>query len=187
VEVSHRLSLVEALATASAGELAVGLGPLAAGYEAWLDEQQTRVAGLPEALRETAETAIFTALQCVGRIRAGIELLTSPSAPGHEVALEAFANQATALQRRHTTIAAIRESRGLSYAEAVTAVEARVAEVASWRLFQLAFVLLNLPALTDPAHPDRVPAGHCARTMTAGGSCCTARPAKARIRARSPR
>jgi hypothetical protein len=31
--------------------------------------------------------------------------------------------------------------------------------VASWRPFQLAFVLLNLPALTDPAHPDRVPDG----------------------------
>ncbi len=31
---------------------------------------------------------------------------------------------------------------------------------ASWRPFQLAFILLNLPALTDPAHPDRVlPAG----------------------------
>jgi hypothetical protein len=73
VEVSHRLSLVEALATASAGELAVGLGPLAAGYEAWLDEQQTRVAGLPGAL-----------------------------------------------------------------------------------------VLLNLPALTDPAHPERVPDGYAA-------------------------
>ena len=71
------------------GRLAVGLGPLAAGYEVRLDEQQTRVAGLPEALRETAETAIFTALRCASRIRAGIELLTSPAAPGHEEALEA--------------------------------------------------------------------------------------------------
>ncbi len=138
---------MDKLATASAGELAVGLGPLAVGYEAWLDEQQTRVAGLPEALRETAETAIFTALQCAGRIRAGIELLTSPSAPGHEAALEAFrfANQAMALQRRHTTIAAIRESEGLSYAEALAAVQAQGADVTSWRPFQLTFVLLNLP------------------------------------------
>ena len=152
---------MDELATVTPGRLAVGLGPLAAGYEVWLDEQQTRVAGLPEALRETAETAIFTALQCAGRIRAGIELLTSTSAPGHEVALEAFrfANQAMALQRRHTTIAALREADGLSYAEAAETVRERGAEVASWRPFQLAFVLLNLPALTDPAHPDRVPDG----------------------------
>jgi len=148
---------MDELATMAPGRLAAGLGPLAAGYEVWLDEQQTRVASLPEALRETAETAIFTALQCAGRIRAGIELLTSPSAPGHEVALEAFrfANLAMALQRRHTTIAAIRESGGLSYAEAADTVRERGAEVASWRPFQLAFVLLNLPSLTDPAHRDR--------------------------------
>jgi hypothetical protein len=152
---------MDELATVAPGRLAAGLGPLAAGYEAWLDEQPTRVTGLPEALRETAETAIFTALQCAGRIRAGIELLTSPSAPGHAVALEAFrfANQAMALQRRHTTIAAMREAGGLSYAEAAEAVREQGARVASWRPFQLAFVLLNLPALTDPAHPDRVTDG----------------------------
>jgi hypothetical protein len=153
---------MDELATMAPDRLAAGLGPLAAGYEAWLDEQQTRVAGLPEALRETTETAIFTALQCAGRIRAGIELLTSPSVPGHEAALEAFrfSNQAMALQRRHTTIAAIRESEGLSYAEALAAVQAQGAGVASWRPFQLAFVLLNLPALTDPVHPERVPGGN---------------------------
>jgi hypothetical protein len=152
---------MDELATVAPDRLAVGLGPLAAGYEVWLDEQQARIAGLPEALRETAETAIFAALQCAGRIRAGIELLTSPSAQGHELALAAFrfANQAMALQRRHTTIAALRESGGLSYAEAAEAVREKGAGVASWRPFQLAFVLLNLPSLTDPAHPDRIPDG----------------------------
>ena len=75
---------MDALATAPVDRLAAGLGPLADGYSAWLDEQEARIAELPGALRETAETAIFTALQCAGRIRAGIELLTSTSAPGHE-------------------------------------------------------------------------------------------------------
>ncbi len=153
---------MDALAGASAGELAAGLGPLADGYAAWLDEQDERVAGLPGPLRETARAAVFTARRCADRIRAGIELVSSPAAAGHETALQAFrfANEAMALQRRHTTIAAKREAEGLSYAEALAAVQEKGAEVASWRPFQLAFVLLNLPALTDPAHRERVPGGH---------------------------
>ena len=170
---------MDALAAASAGELAAGLGPLADGYATWLDEQEERVAGLPGALRETARTAIFTARQCADRIRAGIELVSSPAAAGHETALQAFrfANEAMALQRRHTTIAAMREADGLSYAEAAEAVREQGAEVASWRPFQLAFVLLNLPALTDPAHRERVPAG-----IRRSSTCCSSRPAAARPR-----
>ncbi len=151
-----QLSMDE-LAIAEPGQLADGLGPLAAGYEAWLDEQEAAVPELPEALRETAATAVFTARQCAARIRAGIDLLTSPAVAGHETALEAFrfASKAMALQRRHTALAALRESGGLSYAEAMAEVEGQGADAASWFPFQLAFILLNLPALTDPAHPDR--------------------------------
>ncbi len=148
---------MDELAKAAAGQLAAGLGPLAAGYEAWLDEQEATIPGLPDALREAAGAAVFTARQRAGRIRAGIDLLTSPAASGHEPALEAFrfANQAMALQRRHTTLAALRETGGLTYAEAMAEVERRGPAAASWWPFQLAFILLNLPALTDPAHPDR--------------------------------
>jgi hypothetical protein len=146
------------LAAATPEELATGLRPLAAGYSAWLDERAAEVPGLPESLRETAESAIFTARQCAGRIQAGVDLVSSPSTPGHEDALAAFrfANEAMALQRRHTTLSALRESEGLSYADALAVVEQKGPEAASWRPFQLAFILLNLPALTDPAHPDRV-------------------------------
>ncbi|HLV58077.1 MAG TPA: DISARM system helicase DrmA, partial [Natronosporangium sp.] len=88
---------------------------------------------------------------------AGIDLLTDPSAPRHAEALKAFrfANRAMALQRRHTDLARLREAEGLTYAQALQRVEARGAAAASWRPFQLAFVLLNLPALTDPTHPER--------------------------------
>jgi hypothetical protein len=160
---------MDALAAASPRELADGLRPLADGlrpladgYAAWLGEQEARVAELPAALRDTARAAIFTARQCADRIRAGIELVSSPDAAGHETALAAFrfANEAMALQRRHTTIAARREADGLGFAEAEQAVREDGAKVASWRPFQLAFVLLNLPALTDPAHRERVPDGH---------------------------
>jgi hypothetical protein len=148
---------MDALAAATPGQLAAGLGPLAAGYSAWLDEQAAQVPVLPESLREAAEAAIFTARQCAVRINAGIDLVSSPSATGHADALAAFrfANEAMALQRRHTAIAALRDTEGLSYASALAAVDAKGSEAASWRPFQLAFILLNLPALTDPVHPDR--------------------------------
>src|SRR5215831_11431862 len=138
-------------------DLAAGLGPLASGYRAWLDEQETAIAGLPSALRSAGEAVVFAARQCADRIEAGIRLLTDLAEAGHEMALAAFrfANQAMALQRRHTTIGRLRESEGLSYADAAAKVEQEGTKAATWWPFQLAFILLNLPALADPAHPDR--------------------------------
>src|SRR5262249_26770154 len=66
-----------------------------------------------------------------------------------------FANQAMALQRRHTAIGRQRESEGLDYVGAAAKVEQEGPKAASWWPFQLAFILLNLPTLTAPAHPDR--------------------------------
>ena len=147
---------MKALADASATELAAMLTQLAHGYTAWLDDQAAKVPALPDALKATAEAAIFTARQCAQRIRAGIDLVSDPAADRHAEALAAFcfANRAMLLQRQHTTIAAERE-KGTSYAQAKAQVEEDSRKVASWRPFQLAFILLNLPALTDPQHEER--------------------------------
>ncbi|HEX5493431.1 MAG TPA: DISARM system helicase DrmA [Mycobacteriales bacterium] len=148
---------MDALADSGPDDLRAGLEPLVAGYESWLDERQAELPGLPDRLRPAGEAAVFTARQAAARIRAGIALLTDENAPRHGQALAAFrfANRAMAAQRRHTTLAALREQTGLGYAAARVEVWARGAAEASWRPFQLAFVLLNLPALTDPAHPER--------------------------------
>jgi len=54
----------------------------------------------------------------------------------------------------HTVAAELRrKDPALKLADAVE--RADVAERRSWRPFQLAFVLLNLPALADPLHPER--------------------------------
>ncbi|MFI7080621.1 DISARM system helicase DrmA [Micromonospora sp. NPDC049903] len=148
---------MDTLAVVDIDRLRTGLAILADGYESWLDGEESKIPELPEPLRATAERAVFTAGQAATRIRAGIALLTDPDAPRHGEALAAFrfANQAMALQRRHSEVARLREEQGLSYADAKAAVDARGAVAASWRPFQLAFVLLNLPSLTDPAHPER--------------------------------
>lgn len=135
------------------------LAPLADGYASWLTERETEATKLPHNLRATAESAVFTARRACDRIRTGITLLTDPNEPGHADALAAFrfANEAMAAQRRHTDIARRRDELGIGYAEAKKAVEERGAAAASWRPFQLAFVLLNLPALADPDRADRAP------------------------------
>ncbi len=148
---------MDTLAVAGPAALRRGLIPLADGYASWLDEREAEVAGLPARLRPAARTAIGDARRAADRIRAGIALLADQDQPRHREALAAFqfANEAMAAQRRHTAIARLRDEQGLDYAAATAAVRARGAGEASWRPFQLGFVLLNLPSLTDPAHPER--------------------------------
>ncbi|WP_017574762.1 DISARM system helicase DrmA [Nocardiopsis kunsanensis] len=148
---------MDALAAAEPSVLRGGLAPLAEGYSSWLAEREAGIAHLPEALRETARTNVFRAKQAAGRIRAGIELLSDPEHPRHGEALKAFrfANRAMADQRRHTQITQLRENSETSYPEAEREVRGRGAKAASWRPFQLAFVLLNLPSITDPDHDER--------------------------------
>ncbi|WP_237318371.1 DISARM system helicase DrmA [Streptomyces sp. JJ36] len=148
---------MDALAELEPAQLVTGLSPLSSGYAAWLDDREAEISELPAALRPTAEAAVFTARQIAQRIEAGIAVLTGEKSPLQADALAAFrfANEAMAMQRRHTQIVALREATGLGYAEAKAAIEQEGAKAASWRPFQLAFVLLNLAALTDPAHSER--------------------------------
>ncbi|WP_182882078.1 DISARM system helicase DrmA [Microbispora sp. H10949] len=143
---------MDALASADIDQLRAGLAPLADDYSAWLEKRADEIPTLPEALRPVAVNAVFKARRAAQRLRAGIDLLAS-----NEDALKAFrfANEAMASQRRHSAIAKLRQERGLTFEAATALVENEGAKAASWRPFQLAFVLLNLPSLTDPAHPER--------------------------------
>ncbi|OMI40267.1 superfamily II DNA and RNA helicase [Streptomyces sparsogenes DSM 40356] len=134
-------------------ELAGALAPLADGYSAWLAEQREKAQSLPEDLRIAAETAIDQAEEVCHRIAFGIDALCA-----NKDALEAFrfANRAMALQRRNTAVAGLRAGQeGVSYEQARDAVRAEGKKAASWRPFQLAFVLLNLASLSRPGHPHR--------------------------------
>jgi len=148
---------MDSLAIAEPDRLRAGLMPLADGYSKWLGEKEAEISGLPQPLRAAATSAVFTARRAAERIRAGITVLTDPTVNGHADALVAFrfANAAMALQRRHTDLARLREEHSLSYLEAEAKVKDKGAAAASWRPFQLAFVLLNLPSLADPEHAER--------------------------------
>lgn len=144
---------MRALASGTAADAVAGLAPLADSYREWLDAQRDRV-DRDMGLAGHAEAAlgqIGRAREAADRIQAGLDLLLSD--PRAWQAFR-FANEAMALQRQHTeAVRARREDPDLSWRDALAAADAPAKR--SWRPFQIAFVLINLPALTDPGHPER--------------------------------
>ena len=145
---------MKTLAELDPEDLRAALLPLSEGYRQWLDAEAARIgdpaAGL-EGHEQAALEAVGEARRIADAIEAGIELVCSDGD-----ALEAFrfANEAMRLQRVHTVaIEARRRDPELGLRAAVAAADA--AEHRSWRPFQLAFILLCVPSLADPAHPER--------------------------------
>jgi hypothetical protein len=132
-------------------ELVRALRPLVVQYRRWLDAQAGRLAEAEVARYAPAgEHALARARDVAARLDRAIEMLRD-----NGVAREAFrfANQAMALQRVRSEVVRSR----LADPDADLAGLLREYDVPryrSWRPFQLAFVLLCLPGLTDPEHPD---------------------------------
>ncbi|WP_295702981.1 DISARM system helicase DrmA, partial [Lapillicoccus sp.] len=142
------------LATASPAEVEAGLRPILDGYDSWLDGQATTAEQLPDHLRDEARDAVTEARRVLDQLRAGLAFLV-----GDPEAMRCFGfmNQAMADQRIQTQIAAARATDPtLSRAAARALVLAQgPGRAHSWRTFQIAFILIQLPALCDPAAEQR--------------------------------
>lgn len=132
------------------------LEPIVSAYSTWLDEQAAAAADLPDHLRGTAEEALAEARQVRSQLAEGLAHLTADAPDGAEARrCFAFMNRVMADQRVHSQIAAARA------ADAEVRVEEAEARVLArdyphhWRVFQLAFILMQLPALADPAAERR--------------------------------
>jgi Helicase conserved C-terminal domain len=141
---------MEVLGNAPDGELPVLLEPLVVAYGDWLDRQRMRLEQGDDGLavhREAGAELLARAEEARRRVAEGIELLR-----GDELARDAFrfANRAMALQRAHSLWSEHRRRGGTNPLE-----EFAVPDERRWYPFQLAFVLLNLPSVTDPTHKDR--------------------------------
>lgn len=158
--VQGALLSMDALSRVSADELRAGLKPLVTGYGTWLDEQDSTAQALPEHLRETADEVVWEARTAHKRLADGLEHIASdPEA----LRCFQFMNQAMRDQRVASQVAAMRASDpSVSIAAARAAVAEVGADAASWRPFQLAFILMQLPALTEPTVSVRS-ADHLAR------------------------
>lgn len=144
---------MDALASASAQEVRSGLAPLVDGYGAWLEKQRAQAAALPAHLRRTADEALADADDVHQRLAAGLAHVT-----GDEEALRCFRFMNTVMrdQRIASQVAAIRAAdAALSIEDAQREVATRGTSAAEWRPFQLAFILMQLAALTEPTASER--------------------------------
>lgn len=144
---------MKALSETAMGDYASALAPLVDSYEAWLNEHADLIEDPPDDLRSfvtdhgTAQFAVENGLEALKRIRESINLLDT-----HESAAQAFqfANRAMYLQRIRSIYAEqVRQGKQAN----LDAID--IANNRSWRPFQLAFLLLNLPEMVDPTHERR--------------------------------
>ena len=105
------------------------LQPLVDGYSLWIESQEILISGLDLRYHRAAQRHLKNCRRAAERVQEAIEFLVRDD----EVRLAfCFANQAISLQ------ASWRRSGEFQ-----------------WRPFQLAFVLMNIPAIADPLHSDR--------------------------------
>ena len=139
------------LAEVPDGKFGERLAPLVAAYDAWIDGLDKLAASPTPDLVEYKAAAADNVATCRGnlaRIKAGIELLDA-----NPMAAQAFrfANQAMYLQRIHSLYSdAVAQEKGEVRWEDID-----VPTNHTWYMFQVAFILLNLPSLTDVTHPER--------------------------------
>jgi Helicase conserved C-terminal domain len=129
---------MDALANLKDGaEAKAKLDLLVTSYRSWIDKQSKSVPATPTKRKETAHELARRASDAASRIQAGIDLL------GEKDVLEAFrlANYCMAEAAR----------RRMGVMKGKDPAEVRPA----WRLFQLAFLLMNLKGVVDPEHYDR--------------------------------
>jgi hypothetical protein len=126
--------------------LQLALSTLVKDYGNWIEEERTRLKAGIGSFGEQGELALQRCAAIQNRLQEGIDKLSDSKA------LQAFRymNQAMALQRVHSLYALSRR-RG----EGKTLADFEVRQNRSWRPFQLAFILLSIPALADPLHQDR--------------------------------
>ncbi len=127
------------------------LAPLVAAYRDWIDREEAKLDDPAEGLAhfgDAGRVAIDNCRATLRRIEEGLQLLADD-----RQAFEAFGfmNRAMWLQRTHSIYSErVRRGEQPDFEQDIDLPENR-----SWRPFQLAFILLNLPGVTRLDHPER--------------------------------
>ena len=153
ITAAHKLdmrAIAEEMAEGTPEDIAKGvLGQLVGDYARWIEERKAQ-ASAPEFdfFRKAADGNLAKCTAILERLQAGIAVLEKNAAARKAFA---FANGVMADQRVHS-VCALRRRQGVPVTP--EEVEADVGNH-EWRPFQLAFLLLSIPSLADPAHTDR--------------------------------
>ena len=131
-------------------------------YQAWIVALDSKVSTISARHRPTATELIEKCRQCAKRIADGLSLLRQHDSQG-DVARKAFrlANHAmlvAQLRSRQELRLPDRDASGrLTWSRPIAAVEPAVRNEKQgyWRPFQIAFLLMSLRCICDPAHQDR--------------------------------
>lgn len=128
-------------------ELVSGLKVLTGDYAEWIAENRNAIGRGVVGYDVPATEALDRCNLILERLKEGVKVL---AADDRALAAFRFANRAMASQRIHS-IYALAKRRG----DQVTINTFDIRKNRSWRPFQLAFILLSIPALADPTHQDR--------------------------------
>jgi hypothetical protein len=152
-EIDAALLDMTILAKADLAELRAGLTPIVTGYSSWLDRQQDLAEELPDHLRDEGLEAVAEARRVEQQLADGLEFLLGDA---EALLCFRFMNRVMADQRIQTQVADHRaKTPGLSLADARADILTDGPRAHSWRTFQLAFVLMQLRLLSDPAADKR--------------------------------
>ena len=146
--VSSGLLDMQRLATLEIDPLVDALNMLTKDYAAWIGEQRASVGTQVKGFDAQAQAAMERCREIHTRLQQGIDTLKHDD---NALAAFRFANRAMATQRVRS-LYALANRRG----EDATVDKFDAVKNRSWRPFQLAFLLLSIPSLADPSHPDRV-------------------------------
>lgn len=138
---------MQTLASLKREELVHALRILTDDYAAWIGEQRSRIGQDVVGHDLQARLAMERCDSILLRLREGITTLETNDAA---LAAFRFANRAMATQRVRSIY-----SLAMRRKEERTLASINVPRNRSWRPFQLAFLLLAIPSLADPKHPDR--------------------------------
>ncbi|WP_149182708.1 DISARM system helicase DrmA [Streptomyces sp. TRM49041] len=155
-EIAAALLDMRKLEEATPDELRAGLLPIVEGYRSWLDGEEERAKALPEHLRQEGLDAVEEARKVQRQLAEGLKYLLADE---EALLCFRFMNRVMADQRIQSQVAQRRanqsEDSRQSLHEARDAVLEQGPGAHSWRTFQLAFVLMQLPLLSDPAAEKR--------------------------------